>query len=297
MGKKSCPECKAGAPEWMVTYGDMMTLLLCFFVLLFSMSSMEKAKFDYVTSALSRGLGLFQGGRPINSGLAKHKVKEKNKLRYVTVEEELKSQFPEIYKELSPEEIKELFEKIKKELENNKKLNQLEKMENIEDEEEFLKQKYIEDKENEKGIKISRVEKGVKITLGSDALFDSGSANISQKSKDTLLKIIEPLKNSEKNIVIEGHTDSKRPVGKTLNRYKNNLNLSIERAKNVLDFLFKNGLKEKESNFQVIGYGSSKPAISDENLTEIEKDKKNRRVEILILDQEEIESDLINNLE
>jgi chemotaxis protein MotB len=50
MGKK-CPACKAGAPEYMLTYGDMMTLLLCFFVMLLAMSSTDPAKFNLAASS------------------------------------------------------------------------------------------------------------------------------------------------------------------------------------------------------------------------------------------------------
>jgi len=50
MGKKKCPECK-GAPEYMLTYGDMMTLLLCFFVMLLAMSTTDPAKFMVAASS------------------------------------------------------------------------------------------------------------------------------------------------------------------------------------------------------------------------------------------------------
>ena len=41
---KKCPECKAGAPAWGVTFGDLMSLLMTFFVLLLSFATMEKPK-------------------------------------------------------------------------------------------------------------------------------------------------------------------------------------------------------------------------------------------------------------
>ena len=45
MAKKKQEECPpAGSPAWMATYGDMMTLLLCFYVLLFSMSTVDAQK-------------------------------------------------------------------------------------------------------------------------------------------------------------------------------------------------------------------------------------------------------------
>ncbi len=51
-----CPECKEGAPEYMLTYGDMMTLLLCFFVLLLSMSQIDAKKFDVAASSFQKAL-------------------------------------------------------------------------------------------------------------------------------------------------------------------------------------------------------------------------------------------------
>lgn len=51
-----CPECKEGAPEYMATYGDMMTLLLCFFVLLLSMAEVNPKKFDAAASSFQRAL-------------------------------------------------------------------------------------------------------------------------------------------------------------------------------------------------------------------------------------------------
>lgn len=54
-----------GAPAWMVTYGDMMTLLLTFFVLIVSFSSMDQAKFKAAISSIQQGLGIW----PNASGL------------------------------------------------------------------------------------------------------------------------------------------------------------------------------------------------------------------------------------
>ncbi len=47
-----------GAPDWMVTYGDLMSLLLCFFVMLVSMSSIQEAKFKLALGSLMGALGV-----------------------------------------------------------------------------------------------------------------------------------------------------------------------------------------------------------------------------------------------
>lgn len=60
MAKKKCPECEAGAPKWMVTYGDLMSLLLTFFVLLVSFSSMQESKFKAAMGSLQAALGVLE---------------------------------------------------------------------------------------------------------------------------------------------------------------------------------------------------------------------------------------------
>ena len=62
MGKKcKCPP--AGAPEWMVTYGDMVTLLLCFFVLIVSFSEIKKEdQFQAVVEEIKKAFGMRGGG-------------------------------------------------------------------------------------------------------------------------------------------------------------------------------------------------------------------------------------------
>lgn len=62
MAKKcKCPP--PGAPDWMMTYGDMMTLLMCFFVLIVSFSEIKKEdKFSAVIEEIKKALGVKGGG-------------------------------------------------------------------------------------------------------------------------------------------------------------------------------------------------------------------------------------------
>ncbi len=62
MARKKQEEAKKGAPEWLATYGDMMTLCLCFFVLLFSFSTIDAQKFKAVAESLQGSLGVFESG-------------------------------------------------------------------------------------------------------------------------------------------------------------------------------------------------------------------------------------------
>ena len=62
MARKREEEHKAGAPEWMATYGDMVTLLLCFFVLLFSFATLDVQKFEAISKSMSGSLGVLDSG-------------------------------------------------------------------------------------------------------------------------------------------------------------------------------------------------------------------------------------------
>lgn len=62
-----CPECKPGAPAWVLTYGDMMSLLLCFFILMLAFSSQDQGKFKAVAGSMKDAFGGIQapeGGSP-----------------------------------------------------------------------------------------------------------------------------------------------------------------------------------------------------------------------------------------
>lgn len=56
-GRKGKSDDKPGVPEWMCTFADMMSLLLCFFVLLFSLSTLEIIKFEQTMSSVQGALG------------------------------------------------------------------------------------------------------------------------------------------------------------------------------------------------------------------------------------------------
>ncbi len=64
--KRQSDEAKKGAPEWMATYSDMMTLLLCFFVLLFAMSTIDIQKFQAVVQSMNGSLGVLDQGTTVN---------------------------------------------------------------------------------------------------------------------------------------------------------------------------------------------------------------------------------------
>ena len=66
--RKKCPECKQDVPPFMATYADMVTLLLTFFVLLFTVAKIDGREFRLILSAFKGSLGFFEGGQTLSKG-------------------------------------------------------------------------------------------------------------------------------------------------------------------------------------------------------------------------------------
>jgi len=74
MGKKKCPECEECLPAWLAAFGDLMSLLLCFFVLLLSMSSMDAKKVSEAIGSLSGAMSVLEGGT--KTEISKQRIQE-----------------------------------------------------------------------------------------------------------------------------------------------------------------------------------------------------------------------------
>ena len=60
--QKKQEDAAPGSPAWMATFSDLMNLLLCFFVLLFSMSTVDAQKFQAMAESFSQTFSIFDGG-------------------------------------------------------------------------------------------------------------------------------------------------------------------------------------------------------------------------------------------
>ena len=118
----------------------------------------------------------------------------------------------------------------------------------------------------------------VYVALPSGILFDTGKDALKSTAKDSLAKAAANLKNSETNIIIQGHTDS--TGSDAINQP-----LSERRANHVRDFLAANGVPG--SRMTAIGYGSSRPAVPND--TDANR-ALNRRVQLEISPNEKIKA-------
>ncbi|MBP3703872.1 MAG: chemotaxis protein, partial [Lachnospiraceae bacterium] len=64
MARRKKEEPSGGGAGWISTFADLMNLLLCFFVLLFSMSTVDADKYEAIVTSLSNSIDIFDGGSP-----------------------------------------------------------------------------------------------------------------------------------------------------------------------------------------------------------------------------------------
>lgn len=290
MAKRKPEEVKKGLDEWMGTFSDMMTLLMCFFVMLFAMSNVDEAKFDEVSQSFQQNFSIFKGGaKAIGDGvLVSNGVSQLNMLdEYINstgkvaesdsqetefkenAQGELDSKLGDLAEELgaSKEEIAQLQESIQN-LEDEKLRLSEELAERIE---ESLSENFLSDQ-----VDVTFDANCVVLTFNGAFLFDSGKADLKAEALPMLNKIGKILsKYAGDNIEIEGHTDSVPLNG---GRYENNDVLSSYRALAVFDYL-KDNASIDPSIMKHSGRGEYEP-IADNSTPEGRA--KNRRVEIKI---------------
>lgn len=78
MGKKKCPECPKCLPGWLVQFGDLMSLLLTFFILLLSMAVMDKKKVEEYFDVMKKAMGFIDASTDIQTQSDKYSTEQSN---------------------------------------------------------------------------------------------------------------------------------------------------------------------------------------------------------------------------
>lgn len=253
-----------GAPAWTATFGDLMNLLLCFYVLLFSMSTIDNEKLQAVAESFSSTFSVFDGGATaIGEGiLISNGVSQLNEL-----DEYINSTGKTADSENKSDKFNE-FDKLQEAIEEA----QLQASEQLAEKiEESLSENYLSD-----AIDVEFTAQYVQLTLKGALLFDSARAEIREDALPVVDKVGVILERYATGVVeIEGHTDNV-PISNSV--YASNSELSCARALAVFDYLMDTTSLEP-SMVKYAGRGEYVP-IAD-NATE-EGRARNRRVEIRI---------------
>lgn len=246
MPKEKKPDDKpAGCPGWMMTFGDCMSLLLTFFVMIISFTTFDDIKVDQMLGSLNRSLGLLTTDRAA--------IFSKS-----------------MRKSLQGQEVGR-----KQNTEDPNLLALGYKLEDMEREKTLLMSKDIQQKLRGQGlydmIDIVPLIHGVSIRIQNAVLFESANAELKPeavKILDYFTQLISYLPNA---IIIEGHTDN-HPI--RVSRYPSNWDLSAARAVAVVNFFVAKGIMPER--FAIRPMADSKPLVMPADRP------KNRRVEIFI---------------
>ena len=270
--EQKCPP--PGAPAWMATFADLMSLLMCFFVLLLSFSEMDVLKFKQLAGSMKEAFGVqrdiktkeipkgtsiiakeFSPGKPVPTKIRimKQKTTERQKrnIKFTDSKSMNNKAREEVKKELEKEIQKKTSDAVKR-------IKAALKQE--------IKKGTIEVEGHNQEIIIRISEKGS---------FPSGSATLNKSFGKIMKKISFLVKSTPGEIIVSGHTDN-IPIKHS--GYKSNWELSTARATEVLHSLVDNGGLNPE-NLAATGYGKYRPVVSND--TE-EGRRQNRRVEIII---------------
>ncbi len=285
MGKKKQDDPPAGSPAWMATFSDLMNLLLCFFVLLFSMSTIDEAKLNELIASMNSSFSIFSAGATsIGEGiLISNGVSQLNDLaEYINsmgAAEDSETESDNIHEYAAQDQVLDQDKENTESYEETKESisDKMEEM-NLQENEQLAEMisEAIADSNMSDQIDVSFTSQYVLLTMKGALLFDSGSDALKKESTGVLDKVAVILeKYAAGEIEINGHTDNV-PIKSA--RFADNEELSSARALSVFYYLVNNSTLDA-TKIKHAGMGERVP-IAD-NSTE-EGRAKNRRVEIRI---------------
>lgn len=283
MAKRKQEDPPKGSPAWMSTFSDLMNLLLCFFVLLFSMSTVDTEKFEMVVQSLQSTFSILpSGGSTIGDGelissgvsmLEKFDIYFNSSSALPKGDEEPDDSVTNPDTTVTTEEAQETLE--------NAGLTESEQM--AEQVSRLLQSYGLENQ-----VDVEFNEYYTLINLNGALLFNSGEATIREEVLPVMEKIAVILNNYTNNLIeIEGHTDNVPPAAGE--QYSDNDILSMYRALNVANYI-RNNTTLDPAHIKSSGRGSYVP-IADNSTAEGRA--KNRRVEIKIYNS--LNSESLNN--
>ena len=239
--------------RWLVSYADFVTLLFAFFVVMYSISSVNDTKYASLSEALdeafSKAHKVLKVVDPIQIGSEPRTI-QPIILDNPTTEEKKKQ------RKLSDEILKERRQLLM-----------------VSEQFEDVLQPYVENDL----VEVKRNDFWIELEMNSQLLFLSGEAELSAKAVPVLRKIAEVIRRMPNVINIEGHTDNV-PIDTI--EFPSNWDLSSARATTVVREFIRNGISPKR--LSAVGYGEFHPVADNNN---IEGQNKNRRVVLVLMSQ------------
>ncbi|RUO80775.1 flagellar motor protein MotB [Idiomarina tyrosinivorans] len=299
----NCPP--PGLPMWMATFADLMTLLMCFFVLLLAFSEMDVLKFKQIAGSMKFALGVqnkievkdipkgtsviaqeFRPGRPEPTPIETIQQQTVEMTQQMLDFQDGESDFAGGQQRQrggtdSPEQDKQ------QAMQQQKQQQQQEQM--SESMKELLKrlQDQMQEQIENGALELEQLGQQILIRIKEKGSFPAGSAFLQPQFRPIIRKVAELLKDIPGEITISGHTDNRQVVSEM---YSSGWDLSSARAVAVAEEMLK--VKDfGEDRMVVMGYADTKPLVPNNSA---ENRAINRRVDIAIMQGKAKESDPID---
>ncbi len=288
--KQKQEEAPAGSPAWMATFSDLMNLLLCFFVLLFSMSSTDTEKFQEVIASIQSSFSIFSSGgtsigegQMISSGISQLEMFDDYFNSVHDGDDEQYEKEGSSESDSEGDETENGGESDGTDTSDAEGISVEEAKEALEEagaEESESIAEAIEDKLAMYGlqdqVEVDFNANYVMITINGALLFESGKATLTEEALGIVDNLAKILQEYDNNIIeIEGHTDN---VPMSSGTYENNDVLSMYRALYVAERI-RSETTLNPAYIKSAGRGEYVP-IADNSTAEGRA--RNRRVEIKI---------------
>lgn len=244
MARKKKPEQPENAERWLLTYSDLITLLMAFFIVMYASSTADKAKMAKVAASIKSAFG--ESGQSVIGDESAVNLKQNADLQE-SAKDAAGSQ--NSAQKVEESKLKEIKQKV----------------------DAYVKQNGMSGQ-----INTALQERGLTIHIVDTTMFATGRDDLLPGSQDKLVAIGKILKATSNMIRVEGHTDS-RPMHS--DKIPSNVELSVLRASCVWHVLEeKGGVPRKQ--IIAAGYADNDPIVPDDSEANMAK---NRRVDIVVI--------------
>ena len=273
----------AGAPAWVMTFADLMSLLMCFFVLLLAFSEMDVLKFKQLSGSMKQAFGVQRDikadeipkGTSIVTQEFSPGIPQPTPFKVVEQETSDDTKDNLDFAEGDKSETAKIAEKLYEAA-----------VERIRDEAEKLIAELK--KEIDSGLlEVEWSESEITVRLRERGSFNSGEAKLKPSFYKVIEKISDTLNKVDGNIIVAGHTDNV-PISNY--EFRSNWELSAARAANLVHYLTTKG-KVVPQRLQIRAHADTEPLVANNTR---ENRAKNRRVEIIITGNEHLFMELNN---
>ena len=279
-----CPKCEPGLPPWLATFADLMSLLMCFFVLLLSFATVDAVRFKKMAESMKDAFGV-QREIPANEivkGVSVIKQEWSPTTAEPSVIDEIRQQTAEVEKEHLQMKDGESEAESQQETVSQQEIDReaavraaKERLEQELDKQLEELQHALEQEIDQDLVTLERTESSITIRIREKGSFGSGSARLDPGFHEVMDRISTVLASKPGRILVAGHSDN---IPISTGRFRSNWELSSARAVTVLHSMLRN--KDiSEDRIVVQGLADTRPLVPNDSP---QNRAKNRRVELIL---------------